>query len=1291
MHRFGLLATVTLLMLPARLAAGGEATAPPADMKLFLLAGQSNMAGRGRTLPEDRWTHPRIFMLTQGLAWVPARHPVHFDYGSTPDGGLGLSMDFAKVLVDRDPHLTIGLVPCAVGGTSLDAWQPSDHHRSLYQHAVTRAREAMKHGTMAGMLWHQGETDCGHPPNIYSYVERFARLVACLRRDLDAPTMPVIVGELASNAPLFHEIAIHRIPAAVPDSWWVSSEGIRSGLHFDAAGFKALGRRYAAAYLAFGDHLPPQAAATAWASPPEAIGPTALAMTAAEATDENCVEYLFVNESFADGSHDSGWQTSREYLDVGLKPGRSYRYRVRLRDRTPHHNEAPPSPPVVVATPDQEIAPAIVAGRRLVPEVRLGAAGPLTFDGEAAEFLVGTGGLAVAAAAAAPPAGTLTLGGARAIVLLDSQAWRSDAAWPLRFADSVAALRTNCFTLTVGGTGAIFLPPLAGRGSLVKQGSGTLALAKTGIGFTGDVVVEDGTLVLAGGDGSGLGIDAATLRLEGGVLGLEGSGPRAFMRPTRIGRNARIVFTRGEPGAEPVAFFGGLSLGDVSLAVETRDGARPDVVASWSDTVLTGHANLDVGGLCRVALGNVAERGGPRGLTKRGRGALVTGTNSFTGPVHVERGSFAFGTLAGGERSVTVSPGVELVCATPVGNPVLRALAETDAEFVLALAVPSGEPLDLAGPAGGRFPGLSLGAKGPQEVQYSGMIAPHGEVYRFGGGGHLGVTGRLTGGRRLRVRGPGHVTLHGSANEHGETVVEAGAVLRFRSPGSIGGSGRSVRVEPGGRVELHWPVGNDFLRRLVETDAPFVITAFSRQPDQDIDFSGGEGARLPRASLGASAPNRSYTGRMTPCDATYRFGGGDGAVLLPRPDTLTGANGLVVAHGPVSIQAANDFSGPTTIRGAKLVLEKEGTIRASSGIVLEDAGTLEIANDTQGKVSDRIGDAAGVTVRGGGRLTVSHQKDAADHAEEFGPLVVERGQFTVSAAKPAADRRCDVTFAGPPRVSGHGTVLLDGSQAPYGTGPAGVARVFFNGQRDLGGARGDWLGPAYSIGGGAFAGYGDHGVVPLSPRPLTAATDDPEAIVAGSATMAGGTHRWKALDCGTVDLGGGTAVIVDGAICHGQGAGLLANGMLTAGADASRPLFVHVGRSNGARLTVSAAVVDHPGGGHVTVVKGGEAEGVLVLAGANRHGGGTVVNAGTLSLAHDEALGTGGVEVAAGGRIDIRPGVRAACRELVVQGIPREPGTWGSSASSAQHVDDACFLGCGILAVTGPADSGARR
>lgn len=223
----------------------------PADLKIFLLIGQSNMAGRGQVEAGDREPHPRVFVLNKELAWVPAADPLHFD---KPERiGTGLGKTFGMVVADARPGATLGLVPAAFGGSALDEWAPGSPH---YVNAVTRAREALKRGTLAGILWHQGESDRA-PDKVATYADRFAAFITQLRADLGAPNAPVIVGEIGRFAPNEGPInaAIRSLPAKVSHCAVVSSEGLPGRpeepevLHFESPGFRELGRRYAKAWL----------------------------------------------------------------------------------------------------------------------------------------------------------------------------------------------------------------------------------------------------------------------------------------------------------------------------------------------------------------------------------------------------------------------------------------------------------------------------------------------------------------------------------------------------------------------------------------------------------------------------------------------------------------------------------------------------------------------------------------------------------------------------------------------------------------------------------------------------------------------------------------------------------------------------------------------------------------------------------------------------------------------------------------------------------------------------------
>lgn len=227
------------------------AETPPDDMQLFLLIGQSNMAGRGKVEPRDEVTNPHIFMLNKEMEWVLAKDPVHFD---KPVAGVGLCSEFARVLLKQNPEMTIGLIPCAVGGTSLDDWKPGE---KLYNNTVRRARAAMKKGKLAGILWHQGEAD-STPEKIATYADRFSELISQLRNDLGAEQVPVVLGELGRFKPekIRFNAVLPSVVKLVPNSTFVTSEGLADNndhLHFNSASVRLLGERYAAAYLKLKD------------------------------------------------------------------------------------------------------------------------------------------------------------------------------------------------------------------------------------------------------------------------------------------------------------------------------------------------------------------------------------------------------------------------------------------------------------------------------------------------------------------------------------------------------------------------------------------------------------------------------------------------------------------------------------------------------------------------------------------------------------------------------------------------------------------------------------------------------------------------------------------------------------------------------------------------------------------------------------------------------------------------------------------------------------------------------
>ena len=225
---------------------------PDANMELFLLAGQSNMAGRGVPEAQDKIADPHVWVLNDENAWVPAIDPLHYDKVGVD--GVGPGRSFGIELANAHPGAYIGLIPTAVGGVSLDMWKPGG---KLYTTAIAHTRAAQKHGTLTGILWHQGESDT-KPAKVESYSARLDKLMDALRHDLDAPSVPVVVGELGvfdpvKNAPrIGFNAMIAKYPQGHTNVACVDSHGLKSigdNTHFDAASQRELGRRYAEDFL----------------------------------------------------------------------------------------------------------------------------------------------------------------------------------------------------------------------------------------------------------------------------------------------------------------------------------------------------------------------------------------------------------------------------------------------------------------------------------------------------------------------------------------------------------------------------------------------------------------------------------------------------------------------------------------------------------------------------------------------------------------------------------------------------------------------------------------------------------------------------------------------------------------------------------------------------------------------------------------------------------------------------------------------------------------------------------
>jgi hypothetical protein len=231
---------------------------PKEKLHVYLLIGQSNMAGRAPIQPEDKGVIDRCYLLDSEGKWIPAKVPLNI-HSNTGDKGprLNPGYTFAKAMVEAaDKDICIGLVVNARGGSSINEWRKgieygkgANKRTSLYDMTLKRIEDAQKTGTFKGILWHQGETD--YKDN--NYLPKLKVLIENLRKDLGDPNLPFVAGQINNregNGKVIND-QVARLPETVPNTGFVSSEGLttQDGWHFDTSGQRLLGKRYAEAML----------------------------------------------------------------------------------------------------------------------------------------------------------------------------------------------------------------------------------------------------------------------------------------------------------------------------------------------------------------------------------------------------------------------------------------------------------------------------------------------------------------------------------------------------------------------------------------------------------------------------------------------------------------------------------------------------------------------------------------------------------------------------------------------------------------------------------------------------------------------------------------------------------------------------------------------------------------------------------------------------------------------------------------------------------------------------------
>jgi len=193
-----LVIALVIVIVPTRAALAAQAGRSP--VKVFILAGQSNMEGKGSVehLEQLAKTSPYRHLKTANGQWV-VRRDVWIDYlgrkgGLAPGyggdrGKIGPEFQIGHVLGDHLDNQVL-LIKCAWGTqTVARVHEVLGDIRRFFPEYDGRGHE------IAGFLWFQGWNDMINGEATAEYEENFANLVRDLRKEFTAPDMPFVIAE----------------------------------------------------------------------------------------------------------------------------------------------------------------------------------------------------------------------------------------------------------------------------------------------------------------------------------------------------------------------------------------------------------------------------------------------------------------------------------------------------------------------------------------------------------------------------------------------------------------------------------------------------------------------------------------------------------------------------------------------------------------------------------------------------------------------------------------------------------------------------------------------------------------------------------------------------------------------------------------------------------------------------------------------------------------------------------------------------------------------------------------
>ena len=226
------------------------------NLWVFILAGQSNMAGRGLVEPQDTIPNTRIYTINEQGDLIFAKEPLHFYEPSMR--GLDCGLSFGKALIEQIPDsISVLVIPTAVGGSSITQWLNDSEHRNVKLLSNFKEKVALgrRFGEIKGILWHQGESDA-KLDDVPQHQSRLSQLFQTFRNISGNEKTPILMGELGSYSSndLWLQIntQIKSYVSTDPYAELINTSDLKEKgdkVHFNSEAQRHMGERFASEFI----------------------------------------------------------------------------------------------------------------------------------------------------------------------------------------------------------------------------------------------------------------------------------------------------------------------------------------------------------------------------------------------------------------------------------------------------------------------------------------------------------------------------------------------------------------------------------------------------------------------------------------------------------------------------------------------------------------------------------------------------------------------------------------------------------------------------------------------------------------------------------------------------------------------------------------------------------------------------------------------------------------------------------------------------------------------------------